>query len=261
MHSKSKERPRAVDAPIEVKQQQEQQRQPRRPNGAPSKPARHSTRSIVQAGAKRHKETLLLSIGADDLRELTPLSDKDLKVAFDFLDTQDTGELTLYSLRERLAAFYGSPDLVPIRELKLIMGKHKTLRLADLKAILAETNELLQGTRFDPVEKVFHDCFDPAGSGVLRPDSLRSLLQRLGHDNITDEDLSILLEAIDANGDGAVTIEDFRNLIGLSQSTSRTSNNHLLLPPSEGAVNAPHEASQEHQGSDKLPTGSAFLTS
>lgn len=41
---------------------------------------------------------------------------------------------------------------------------------------------------------------------------LRSIFDNLGFGQISDEDLSVLVEAADGDGDGRVSVEDFRGM-------------------------------------------------
>lgn len=41
---------------------------------------------------------------------------------------------------------------------------------------------------------------------------LRSIFSNLGFGQISDEDLSVLIEAADGDGDGRVSLEDFRGM-------------------------------------------------
>lgn len=53
-------------------------------------------------------------------------------------------------------------------------------------------------------------AYDPEGKGFVEPDILRNVFDNLGFGHISDEDLRVLVEAADGDGDGRVTLEDFR---------------------------------------------------
>lgn len=190
--------------------------QPRPPASRNVSAPRPGTRQHQQRKAKQEL-ALLNALAESDLEQLIHLSDDDLETAFEFLDDYHTGELTLYSMRERLAVFYESADKVPLKDLKLLVGEHKTLRLADMRKILNETTELLQGTRVNPIKEVFR-LYDPTGTGFMDSLALRSILQRMGHRNITDEDINVLIETLDSDGDGKIGLDDFRKMLKLDNS-------------------------------------------
>ena len=52
--------------------------------------------------------------------------------------------------------------------------------------------------------------YDPDGTGHVDPSALRLVLAGLGHGEVTDDDLSVLLQAAGADADGRVSLESFR---------------------------------------------------
>ena len=58
-------------------------------------------------------------------------------------------------------------------------------------------------TNFDPVAEAFK-AYDPEGTGFADLKVLRSIFANLGYGDITDDDLTILVEAADIDGDGKV---------------------------------------------------------
>jgi calmodulin len=73
------------------------------------------------------------------------------------------------------------------------------MTLDDLRELLME-NEV---TNFDPVAEAFK-AYDPEGTGYVDLEVLRSIFANLGFGDITNEDLGILVEAADVDGDGKV---------------------------------------------------------
>lgn len=54
--------------------------------------------------------------------------------------------------------------------------------------------------------------YDSEGKGFVDPDVLRSVFENIGFGRISDEDLSVLIEAADHDGDGQINLEDFRRI-------------------------------------------------
>lgn len=58
--------------------------------------------------------------------------------------------------------------------------------------------------------------YDPEGKGFVDPEFLRNVFENIGFGRISDEDLSVLIEAADHDGDGQINVEDFRQIGELS---------------------------------------------
>lgn len=54
--------------------------------------------------------------------------------------------------------------------------------------------------------------YDPDGKGFMDPEILRGTFQSLGFGEISDQDLSLVVEAADRDGDGRVSLADFRGM-------------------------------------------------
>ena len=93
-----------------------------------------------------------------------------------------------------------------------------------LRALLAN-NEL---GNYDPVKEAFK-VYDPQGTGFVDHETLRSIFENLGYGEITDEDLAVLVETADADGDGKISLDDFRGM--LSMSKERLQGDAAAAPP------------------------------
>lgn len=139
------------------------------------------------------------------------VSEEDLRTAFEFL-AEDAGELTLQSLRTRLAGIYGDADVVPVSELKFLMGQKNSLKLEDLQVMLDETQELLKTANIDPLRQVFN-LFDPEKRGYVNTDVLGSIVRRLGYGAVSKEDMLLLVETLDVDADGKIGFHDFERMM------------------------------------------------
>ena len=61
-----------------------------------------------------------------------------------------------------------------------------------------------------------------AGTGYVDNATLRSIFENLGYGEITDDDLSVLVETADMDKDGRISLEDFRNMLGSGGSREKS---------------------------------------
>nr|CCC90209.1 conserved hypothetical protein [Trypanosoma congolense IL3000] len=147
------------------------------------------------------------------------LTRDDVEAAFAFFDTESKGELKSRDLKVRLSAFYptmtaseykflldeasGTPFTV--ETLWSIIDGFNAMR----SAMSAPVNDTLH---FDPVQEAFH-IYDPQGSGVVDTDVLSDIMGRIGMDNLSDEEVKLLIDTADFDKDGKVSIDDFKNFL------------------------------------------------
>jgi calmodulin len=79
---------------------------------------------------------------------------------------------------------------------------------ADLKALLLD-NDL---ANFDPVAEAFK-VYDPSGTGFVELSTLRDVFRRLGFGELSEEDVSVLMTTADKDGDGRISLADFRRIL------------------------------------------------
>jgi len=137
------------------------------------------------------------------------VTEEELKAAFDFFDVNSTGKITLPNLKARLGAFYKN---MPMKEYNFLMNNESEMTLDDLRELLKD-NEI---TNFDPMAEAFK-AYDPQGTGYVDTEVLRNVFQNLGFGEITDEDLQILVETGDVDGDGKISLADFRGMIDFNK--------------------------------------------
>ncbi len=132
------------------------------------------------------------------------VSKAEIEAAFDFLDIERRGMVSLSNVRNRMGAFYGS---LPMKEYKLLLGDKTELTVEDLYEILSDSVV----SNFDPVLEAFK-VYDPENRGYIDVELLRSIYTKLGLGDLTSEDLDILVKNADFDGDGVIGLEDFRQL-------------------------------------------------
>ncbi|KAH8053672.1 hypothetical protein JL720_14630 [Aureococcus anophagefferens] len=135
------------------------------------------------------------------------VTEEELKAAFDFFDVDSSGKITLGNLRKRLGVFYKN---MPAKEYRFLMNNKSEMTLEDLKELLLE-NEV---KNFDPVAEAFK-VYDRTARAS--PTVLRSIFENLGFGEITDDDLTILTETGDVDGDGKISLMDFRKMLDFNK--------------------------------------------
>jgi len=133
------------------------------------------------------------------------MTKEEVQEAFSFLDVEKAGKITMANLKKRLLTFF--PDL-PAKELQFLMNNRRELTVDDLYALLSD-NEI---RNFDPQAEAFK-VYDPTGSGALDGDKLRKVFKTFGMGELTTAELEMLTKTADIDGDGIVSLQDFRQLV------------------------------------------------
>merc|ERR1712166_1335486 len=146
-----------------------------------------------------------------------PVDLDEIKAAFDFFDVHKKGKLNAQDLKQRCSIFYKS--MTP-KDYKLLVGESGDhlqdrlphgaageITLKQLQRLLVQ-NELEE---YDPVKEAFK-VYDPNNTGFADPEILRNIFKQLDYGDITDEDLQVLIQAADVDGDGRISLEDFRGM-------------------------------------------------
>lgn len=131
---------------------------------------------------------------------------QELADAFSMLDVENSGVITVSNLKKRLGVFF--PDL-SAKEYRFMMNNKKELSLDDLHELL-DRNDI---ANFDPLEEAFK-LYDADNLGYIDKARLRDVFVSYGFDDMTTADLDILVKAADVDGDGKITLDDFRKMLG-----------------------------------------------
>jgi Ca2+-binding EF-hand superfamily protein len=92
--------------------------------------------------------------------------------AFEFLDTEGKGYVTVQDLRDKLGIFYRN---LTTKDYKLLMNHKSELTEQDLYNLLVN-NEL---SDFDPVHEAFK-IYAPSDNDIIERDTLKEILTALG---------------------------------------------------------------------------------
>merc|ERR1711977_55949 len=148
----------------------------------------------------------LMEGAADESKRVgIPVDPDEIKAAFEFFDVNKKGKLNAQDLKQRCSIFYKT--MTP-KDYKLLVGESGEITLKQLQRLLVQ-NELED---FDPVKEAFK-VYDPNNTGFAEPEILRNIFKQLDYGEITDEDLQVLIQAADVDGDGKISLEDFRGML------------------------------------------------
>jgi Ca2+-binding EF-hand superfamily protein len=74
-----------------------------------------------------------------------------IKAAFEFLDIEKTGQVSLSDLKKRLGIFF--PEMTS-KEFRFLMNNRKEITLEDLNEFLSDSSSTVDG-EFDPIAEAF----------------------------------------------------------------------------------------------------------
>merc|ERR1712166_354203 len=143
-----------------------------------------------------------------------PVDLDEIKAAFDFFDVHKKGKLNAQDLKQRCSIFYKS--MTP-KDYKLLVGESGEISLKQLQRLLGQ-NELEE---YDPVKEAFK-VYDPNNTGFADPEILRNIFKQLDYGDITDEDLQVLIQAADVDGDGKINLSDFRGMLKFNKEKEKS---------------------------------------
>ena len=141
---------------------------------------------------------------------------EEVEEAFNFFDKDGTGVLKPRDLKNRLSAFY--PHMSNKEYRFLVSEPNFTV---ETLWNLLENNTV---TNFDPVREAFR-VYDPNNTGYVDRDVLATVMGRMGYGEMTPEDMQVLITTADIDGDGLISLEDFRNMLTFSKATINKSQN------------------------------------
>lgn len=176
-----------------------------------------------------------------------PLPRSEIEAAFQFFDVHNRKRLTPSDLKERLSPFY--PHLAN-KEYKFLVSEGD-FTVDTLVGIL--NHQVLRD--FDPVKESFK-VFDPHDTGYIDKNVLKKILKGLGYGNITNEDMKILIQTADVDGDGRISYEDWKNMTGYDMNKGKgnksESKNTSEIKPSETIDQAENNDQKQQEEENDL---------
>ena len=145
---------------------------------------------------------------APNLRNVNITKDE-LENAFAFLDLDGRGTINLNSLRKSLGKLF--PD-ISLRDLKFLMNNSRDLSIEDLWELI-QSNDV---SNFDPVAEAY-TVYDSEGRGNLEIGKISDVFISFGLGEITSHEMELLHKTADLDGDGVISLFDFRSLLELAK--------------------------------------------
>ncbi len=164
-------------------------------------------RSAVPNKPVTRKEHKSLGNPRDGVR----ISREEVEQAFAFFDTGKTGVLRHQHLKAKLSAFY--PHMTSKEYRFLISEPNFTV---DTLWALLENNTI---TNFDPVKEAFR-VYDPNGTGYVDTAVLKDIMRNMGYGEMSKDDMDVLVKTADVDGDGKISLDDFRNMLNMNRQQS-----------------------------------------
>ena len=155
----------------------------------------------------------------------TRLSKEEIQSAFSFLDGDKNGQITMTNLRKRLGVFF--PDMTS-KEYRFLMGNRKEITLEDMNEFLQDTE--FTDPEFDPVLEAFK-TYDSKQHGSIKKERLKEIFAtyQMNEADLKEEELDAILNLADVDGDGQVTLEDFRAMIKTQQAQELLENENAAV--------------------------------
>ena len=144
--------------------------------------------------------------------EFYGLTAKDIDTAFALLNGPRGENLRRRDIRDFASTFF--PDITP-KQLKQLVGSDFTRY--KLQQLLSHEDSAKTGALpppdFDPVAEAFA-LLDVDGTGEISPARLVEVFQTIPSvDALSNEDVQLLMQMADVDGDGKLTLTDFRTML------------------------------------------------
>ena len=101
---------------------------------------------------------------------------------------------------------------MPAKEYRFLMNNKNEMSFDELRDLLID-NEV---KNFDPVAEAFK-VYDPEGTGLVDTSVLKAIFENLGFGEISEDDLAVLTETGDVDGDGRISLMDFRKMLDFNK--------------------------------------------
>ena len=143
--------------------------------------------------------------------DITEQQKNEFKQAFELFDLNKNGKITHKELKKIMQGLGQNPTEVEIDELvkEIDADGDGQIDFDEFLAMLtrkANTNQIE-----DDIEKAFK-VFDKGNRKKIGINELREIMLGLGED-LTDEQLNIMIKEIDSDNDGYVTLDDFKKVM------------------------------------------------
>ena len=136
---------------------------------------------------------------------------EEIKEAFDLFDTDGSGAIDPKELRAAMQSLGFEAKNQTIYQMITDLDKNKSGNIDFEEFLDMMTARMSDKDTREDINKVFR-LFDDDTSGSITIRNLRRVARELG-ETMTDEELQEMVERADSNGDGAVSMDDFYNIM------------------------------------------------
>lgn len=136
---------------------------------------------------------------------------EEIKEAFDLFDTDGSGSIDPKELRAAMQSLGFEAKNQTIYQMITDLDKNKSGNIDFEEFLDMMTARMSDKDTREDINKVFR-LFDDDTSGSITIRNLRRVARELG-ETMTDEELQEMIERADSNGDGAVSMDDFYNIM------------------------------------------------
>ena len=136
---------------------------------------------------------------------------EEIKEAFDLFDTDGSGSIDPRELRAAMQSLGFEAKNQTIYQMITDLDKNKNNNIDFEEFLDMMTARMSDKDTREDINKVFR-LFDDDTSGSITIRNLRRVARELG-ETMTDEELQEMVERADSNGDGAVSMDDFYNIM------------------------------------------------
>lgn len=133
-----------------------------------------------------------------------------LKDAFDFFDEDKDGYIDKYDIKAFLDKFeFEYKENQIIECLKNINLEHKgKIDYNDFEILMSEDKDMSRQQKFDELYEIFK-IFDKNGTQKLKILDFSEVLKKLGNKLLSDQEIQVILESCDIDGDNFIEIQEF----------------------------------------------------
>ena len=136
---------------------------------------------------------------------------EEIKEAFDLFDTDGSGSIDPKELRAAMQSLGFEAKNQTIYQMITDLDKNKSGNIDFEEFLDMMTARMSDKDTREDISKVFR-LFDDDCTGTITLRNLRRVARELG-ETMTDEELQEMVDRADSNGDAAVTMDDFYNII------------------------------------------------
>ena len=136
---------------------------------------------------------------------------EEIKEAFDLFDTDGSGAIDPKELKAAMQSLGFEAKNQTIFQMISDLDKNKSGTIDFEEFLDMMTARMSDKDTREDIAKVFR-LFDDDKTGTITLRNLRRVARELG-ETMTDEELQEMIDRADSNGDGAVTLDDFFNIM------------------------------------------------